>query len=579
MPQPKKVDFYLLPRPVQDRFAAATRRSVPPAPLLYARAPRTLAWVYRGASGALAVLATVVLCIGWGDPSSSLVLHGPKMLAVDVALFAAAAYGVTHALGILRALDALPWRAGRYLFPSCVVDASGPVLDVWSIGEADSVERLSASEPGLALRMADGTRVVVPASSAEQAEKADVALGSLRQEFARGIAEDDPQVLAELDPLHDRAMSSPSGPTEAMKRVFVVSERFDWVIAAAAGTLLGLGLGTTRNATSDEAMYRSVLAQGTVSAYELYLAQGVLHADEVRDVLLPRIQLRDAEAGGTVDPVQAFADAHPSSKIDVDINAALRRVMLAALEQAKKPGTVAAIDDLAKKYPNHTIDPELKAARHALFAQTFEGWKKKTRPDAPTSAFMDRLLAWTESQGPDCQMRFRFNPSKTLDDADKSVKRSGHYPAPDALPSNYLTATAMRPREQGVTESLVKGFASEFPADVLSLHAGSPLDPDAPVPTDVPTLVVDYTFDWSHANTLSTKPPTVFAGFVFSFDSAFSLPEQPALKMPTKARRVAEIWKLKSGDMSREDYEQKVYDAMLDGAFDELDKKLSDVLL
>ncbi len=579
MPPPRKVDFYLLPRPVQERFAAATRRSAPPAPLLYARASRTVAWGYLAASLALALVAAVVLRIGWGNPASALAVHGTKMLVVDVMLFAAAAYGVAHALGILRSLDALPWRAGRYLFPGCVVDASGPVLDVWSVGEAESVERVSGPQPGLALRMRDGTRVVVDASSTEQAERADAALGSLRQELARAIAEEDPQMLAELDPLHDRAMSSPIGPTEAMKRVLVVSKRFDWVIAAAAGILLGLGLGTTRNATSDEAMYRSVVADGTVPQYELYLVQGVRHADEVRDLLLPRVQLRDAEALGTVDAVQAFADAHPSSKIDADIDAALRRVMLAALDQVKKAGTVTAIDDLAKKYPNHKIDPEIRAARHALFLQVLDAWKKKTQPDAPTAAFMGRLLTYSENQGPRCDMRFRLNPSKTLDDADRSVKRSGHYPAPDALPSKYFTTEAMRPREQHVAESVVQGFAAYFPADVLLLRAGAPLDPDAPVPNDAPALVVDYTFDWARGNTLNVKPPTVFAGFNFSFDASFNVPQAAPLKLSTKARKVAETWKIKAGDTPREDYEQKIYDAMIDGAFDQLDKKLSDSLL
>jgi hypothetical protein len=579
MPPPRKVDFYLLPRPVQERFAAATRRSAPPAPLLYARAPRTVAWGYLWGSVALAIVAAIVLCIGWGNPESSLAVHGTKMLVVDVVLFAASAYGVAHALGILRALDALPWRAGRYLFPGCVVDASGPVLDVWSVGEAEAVERVSGPQPGLALRMRDGTRVVVDGSSAEQVEKADAALGSLRQELARAIAEDDPQMLAELDPLHDRAMSSPIGPTEAMKRVLVVSKRFDWVIAVAAGILLGLGLGTTRNATSDEAMYRSVVAEGTVQAYELYLVQGVRHADEVRDLLLPRVQLRDAEAVGTVDSVQAFADAHPSSKIEADINAALRRVMLVALAQSKKAGTVTAIDDLAKKYPNHQIDPEIKAARHVLFMQVLDAWKKKGQPDAPTAAFMGRLLAWTEAQGPACALRFRLAPSKSLDDADRSVKRSGHYPAPDALPSQYFTTDAMRVREKRVADSVVQGFAADFPADVLLVRAGPPLDPDAPVPTDVAALVVDYTYDWARGNTLCAKPPTVFAGFDFPFNATFIVPQGAPLKVSTKARKIAEIWKLKPGDMSREDYEQKIYDAMIDSAFDQLDKKLNDSLL
>src|ERR1700722_8926728 len=563
MPAPRKVDFYRLPRPVQERFAAATRRSAPPAPLLYSQAPRTLAWAYLGASAALAVCAAIVLRLGWGDVNSPSALHGVKLLAVDILLLSGAAYGVVHAMGLLRALDSLPWRAGTYLFPGCVVDASGPVLDVWSVGDAEAVERMAAPDPGLALRMRDGSRVGVHAASAEQAAKADAVLGSMRQELARAIAEGDPHALAELDPLHARAISSPIGPTGSMKRVLVVSKRFDWVIAAVAGVLLGLGLGSTRNSMSDDAMYRSVVAAGTAAQYQLYLAQGGRHSDDVRDVLLPRAQLRDAEAQGTVDAVQAFADAHPSSKIDGDIDAALRRVMLTALETAKKAGTVTAIDELAKKYPNHQVDPEIKAARHTLFAQSLAAWAKKGQPDAPTRAFMERLLAWTEAQGAACEVRFRMKASKNLDEGDKSIKRSGHYPAPDALPSKYVTADALRPREQRVASALVEAFGGDFPADILAMRAGDPLDADAPVPTAVPTLVVDYVIDCSRANSLSELPPTIIAGLLFSFDPNFVLPQGAPLKVPARSWRGPELWRVKGGDtMLREDYEQKVYDSM-----------------
>jgi hypothetical protein len=526
------------------------------------------------------VVAMLVLRIGWGDVNSAFALHGPKLLALDIALFAGSAYGVVHAMGLLRALDSLPWRAGRYLFPGCVVDASGPVLDVWSVGDAEAVERMTSPEPGLALRMRDGSRVVVHAATAELAARADAALGSMRQELARAIAEEDPHVLAELDPLHDRAMSSPIGPTGSMKRVLVVSKRFDWVIAVVAGVLLGLGLGSTRNSMSDDAMYRTVVTAGTAAQYQQYLAQGGRHSDDVRDVLLPRVQLRDAEAQGTVDAVQAFADAHPSSKIDGDINAALRRVMLTALETAKKAGTVTAIDELAKKYPNHQVDPEIKAARHALFTAVLNAWATKGKPDATTRAFMEKLLAYTEAQGAACEVRFRMKPSKNMDDGDKSIKRSGHYPAPDALPSKYVTIDAARPREQRVAAALVDAFGADFPADILALKAGDPLDPDAPVPSTVPTLVVDYEVDWSRANNMAEHPVTIIAGLLFSFDPSFVLPQDKPLKVSVRSWRGPELWKVHGTDaMLREDYEQKVYDSMFDTAFDLMQKRLTDALL
>src|SRR5579872_5668286 len=66
----KKVSFYILPRPVQDRFVAATRRTAPPAPLLVQKAPRKTVWAYLGGSGGIALLAVLLLRAGWGDPGS-----------------------------------------------------------------------------------------------------------------------------------------------------------------------------------------------------------------------------------------------------------------------------------------------------------------------------------------------------------------------------------------------------------------------------------------------------------------------------------------------------------------------------
>ena len=65
--------------------------------------------------------------------------------------------------------------------------------------------------------------------------------------------------------------------------------------------------------------------------------------------------------------------------------------------------------------------------------------------------------------------------------------------------------------------------------------------------------------------------------------SNFVMPQQAQaapLKVTTRALRNPEAWRLHGTDtMSREVLEQKVYDAMFDGAFDQLDKKLNDVLL
>jgi hypothetical protein len=576
---PKRIDFYRLPRPVQDRFAAATRRTAPPAPLLFQKAPRRTVWTFLGGSTLLAIVAVLLLRAGYGNAGSTVVLHGAKMIAIDLVLWVGAAYGVVHAMAMLRADEALPYKTGTYLFPACVVEALGPVLRVWAVGEAESIECVASPSAGLALRMRDGSRVVVAARGLEDAQRAERALASVRAELTRALAQDDAHVLAEMDPLHDSALSSPIGPTDPMKLAVSAWTRFDWAVAVGVGVALGLVLVETRNSMSDEAMFRAVATQGTVDAYEEYLTQGHKHAEDVRDVLLPRVQLAQAEAQG-VDATEAFAQAHPGSKIQPEIDAALRRVLLAELAKAKAVGTVSALDEFAKKHPHSGLDPERTAARHALYGQALSAWKAKSKPDGATSVFMDRLFAWAEkASSPTVQVRFRQRPSTTMDDADDKVKKNQRYPGVDALPSRYTKPDAMRTREQRVAQDVVQGFASEIPADVVSATLGAPLDVDAQPPANEPTIVVDYSPEWAPGSiTVCAKPLTVFAGLNFAFTSTFSAPDGAPLVLKTRVWRGAELWKIKPEDMSRVDYEQKVYDSMIDGAFDQLDKKLTSSL-
>ena len=576
MGQPKTVDFYRCLRPVQDRFVAAARQTAPPAPLLFWPARRTSAWLLLVAAAFLFVGATMVLLLGLGDPTSALALHGKPMLGVDIGLFAAASYCFVHATGILRGLEALPYRAGMYVFPACFVDAGGPVLRVWPVADADGVERLAL--PGLALRLAGGERVVVPAARTADVDRAEAALASLRPELTRALAEDDVDTLAELDPLHQTRVSSPISSTESMKRYSPMWLRFDWVLALAMGVTLGLGLGSVRNSASDERMYQALLAAPSVLAYQQYLIHGGRHTDEVQNVLLARAELYGAQKTGTLEALQEFVRTHPSQKIGTEVDAAFRRVMLVELEKAKAVGTVAALDDFAKSYPDNHLGPELQAARHALYAQALAAWKKKVQVDAATSAFMERLLASAEKAGASCEVRFRFKPSKTLEDADKRVAKHAYYPGTDALPSHYVTVDAMRPREQRVAQALVDGFAAAFPPDVLSLHAGEPLAPDAAVPTGAPILVLDYSIEWTTAMSANAKPRTIFAGMRVDFDGRFSLPEGAPLVLSHKSWRNPEIWKV-HGAATLEEFMRKVYDLMIDRAFDEWQYKLNDALL
>ncbi|MDP9035050.1 MAG: hypothetical protein M3O50_09605 [Myxococcota bacterium] len=532
------------------------------------------------ACGGLVVLAAALLfLVGWGDVSSALALHGPAMLLAEGLLLSAGAYGVLHGMAILHALDSLPFVPGMYLFPACVVDACQPLLRVWAIADAETIERAPPPEHALVLSMRDGSRTAIPAADATDLDRAEAALGSVRVELARAAADDDASVLAELDPLHDRALSNPLGPTTAMRRARPLWIRLDWGLAAALGMTLGLVLGTVRNTTSDERIMRGVLSIGTVGAFEQYVARGGRHSAEVRDVLLPRAQLREVESHGNVGALLAFARDHASANIAPEIDAAVRRAMLLELDKAKRTGTVAALNEFARAYPDANVGPELKAARHALYVQALAAWKGQAQPDADATSFMEGLLTATERNGPVCEVRFRMRPTRSVDEADRKIAKNDRYPGPDALPSHYLTAEAMRPRERRTVETIAEAFKVFFPPDMLLLRPGEPLPPDAPLAASTPTLFVEYAPEWARTVTVSVKPSTAFAPINFAFDAAFVLPEGPTRKVSTRWTRGVELWKLRSTGLSREDFEQKVYGATIDPAFDQLAKKMRDAFL
>ena len=317
-------------------------------------------------------------------------------LRLDVVLWGAAAYGVVHAMALLRALDSLPYKAGTYLFPGCLVEALGPVLRVWSVGDAESIERLDAPARARASHARRFARDDL-AASVDEAERADKAIAQLRPELGRADRRGRHAVLAELDPLHDSALSSPIGPTEAMKPAVPVWTRFDWAIAAAIGVTVGLGLGSSRNGMSDDAMYRTVAAKATVPAYQEYLAQGGRHVEEVQGVLLPRAELQIAAAQGTVEAIEAFKTAHPTPKIGPEIEAALRLAMLAELDKAKKVSTIAALDAFAKNVSGQR--PGTRGSRRRATRSTRRrspAGRRRRRRTPGRQAFMERLFAWVE---------------------------------------------------------------------------------------------------------------------------------------------------------------------------------------
>ena len=223
------------------------------------------------------------------------------------------------------------------------------------------------------------------------------------------------------------------------------------------------------------------------------------------------------------------------------------------------------------------MDAEIRAARHAVYARALAAWRQKnTQVDAATAGFVERLLAQAEKAGPACDVRFRYLGSKSMDDMDKRVMKHAYYPGSDALPSHYLTAEAMRPREDRVAQAVADAFTAAFPPDVLAMHVGEELAADAPNPMKPATLVLEYAVESSNALTASLKPRTILTGVRFDFTGRFALLEKAPWQTSLKSLRAPELWKIKANGMTLEDFHRKAYDGVIDGAFNDWQKKVLD---
>ena len=149
----------------------------------------------------------------------------------------------------------------------------------------------------------------VAAGHLEQA-KSVIEEAESRVEKAR--AEGDQKTLGLLDPLVDVGVANPFAPKTRILRKVPFWAQYGIVIGIAAGAALAPGVWWLRNRSSDEGMLSEANRQRSVAGYQAYLARGGTR-DEVRDIFLPRVELRDAVKEGTVEAVERYIAAHPNS--------------------------------------------------------------------------------------------------------------------------------------------------------------------------------------------------------------------------------------------------------------------------
>jgi len=528
----KSIEFYDLPRPVQERFVAASQASLAPAPLAI-RPDSSYVGARWFVGFAIGFSATCAFALhGFGD------LEHPSALATSLhALiycmgFTLSFASLTRGLTLRDRALSLPFARATYLFPMGVVEATSSALNVHSLADLRTVE---ASAAALNVTFVDGTSFDFPAQDLAHAEAAKRAVTESQERLDEATRADSVRGLAALDPLLRTNFPSPFSQNVPFKRPTTMWSVALLGMAVISGAALGIGVWEVRNKLSARRLAEVARALDTTAAYRQYLTRGG-RSLEIINVLLPRAELAEAKAQASVGAIEQYVAAHPDSKIQEEVADALRGALLAALQRAKEPGTLAALDGFAASNPRHEpIAKELAEARHQVYRMATDRAKQLviatgTRHSDP-AAFLERLVAYAEKHGPKAEVRFRSVLGKSYKAADNNVRSGSYFAGNASLPSRFFGVSEMQTREALAGPLLVSALQSLFSTEILEFELGAPLPgpgeddkiPPLPDPT-VPSLYIDYRIELSGA-VVNAKPRGIFFGAGMFFDTDFRLPD------------------------------------------------------
>ncbi|WP_438042174.1 hypothetical protein [Sorangium sp. So ce128] len=578
-----EINFYKLPRTIQDGVIEAFRGRFAPAPIVSRFGTRRTIVAWLTVSAASGLLLAALCAAGLGDVNSVLALHPTSAAAAYVLLAAITVIGVLRALAYNADLITLPFAPGLFVFPANLVDARDHRLRVFSLAE---LSRVSAGPRGAVVLTFGGTQHAFPL---EDPSRSDDVIREVEAACSRMKAKPDAAELRRLDPFEPPAIESPFASPIPLSREVPGWQSYAWLLAAAVGVALGLGLFFLRNRMSDARMYAAARERDDVAAYQSYVARGRGHAEVVSQVLLPRAELRLAVAKGSVEAIDDFLRAYPRTGIQAEVAAARRAALAAELERAREVGTLAALLAFAERYPKHGLDKAFNDARHALYARALDRYKSEMPEGSEQNAgFVQRLLAYAERvgprstpqglRGPAVQVRFRRLPSQDLERADEIVRKIPMFSGAASLPSRYVDATRLDPQEKRTASALVEGLARGFEPEFVTFEPGPPLEGAAEEQLTVtsPSLVVSYRVESSGIAHASKKPQLIIMGLKFFFKTEFILPgdAEPLLTSYKISRKVPAGLIQKQTPAPRPGVlEAIVYEAMMREAFIDLEER------
>jgi hypothetical protein len=358
-----------LPARTRQRLSAALLGAGPCAPVLFegpqrrSRGPMLLG-VAAGTVGlfALGGWGFGILGDSWAvQPWSAVWAYG--------GLLGLLAWSLVGLVRSIRDEGLVPLPQGRYLLPYDLVEIAGGVVTVRPFGDARQVR---VDEAGRSARIlyADGSLELVTSRSWSEGPSAWARLLAAQHEVEEATYEGAPLAADPLAELRDRSgwavPCTPGGTSALGARSKPVAPRMALVACVALAAVAAPAAWTLRNRASDDAMF----ARATDSVdYRTYLrGGGARHAALVRDTLLPRTALDEAERRGDFRSLRAFLREFPASRYDVEARTRFHDACVTELAHQ----SIETIRSFDTRNPDCHVERDVRERLHAAYQERFE---------------------------------------------------------------------------------------------------------------------------------------------------------------------------------------------------------------
>lgn len=497
-------------------------------------------------------------------------------------------FAVWGVLGAIRAAvlaKALPFKRGRYIFPTDMVIATGSklrVVPMTRLLKLDGVHRHTNgvyTGTDLTFQFEGHGREYFVVRGKELAEQILHDLRAVQMRIADAVQRQDFDALYALDVFFDARMqdywNDPALAARRAKAPELATKGFGLTadgrladrevdpndrtlakpvnpILARAGTvslaavLFAPPFWLGRNFVSDEAAFARARSSDDTYTYNAYVRAYGRHRQEVIDRWLPE----------------------------------------AAFAEAQRVGTVAALRDFVREHPNSARVTDARAAIHQRFVQVRQDFMSQAATGDPRMPlFMGRLLDWLEAHdSPPVRVRFLAPSAESLAVIDRNLDVFGRLQGVTggiAPVSPHFTPERSSARESNITRVLSQGFAPVFPSDVMQLeHAGRITDAERDAPLTQPAFDVSYTIRPSGSVYTSDTSPRGFVGIHVDFHIEMRVPgdaETWGVDTSVEPPEQFTVTTFGYGDPAGDsDYRDGlVYSVMADRAFDRLEHQLA----